>query len=66
MTGFTRGFKLHTPDGDVFDGAAFPSDRHFVTDHPESGLASAATSMEHLLEMFPPGTRVEWPAEETR
>lgn len=64
MSGFTRGFKLHTPDGDVFDAAEFPSGRWYVVDHPERGLATAATSLAHLLERFPPGTRIERPEED--
>ena len=56
---FTRGFRLHTPDGDVYDGARFPSGRFYELDHPERGLATAATSVEALLERTP-GARIEW------
>lgn len=62
MTAFTRGFKLHH-NGQVLDGAAFPSDRVFVLDDPEYGLASAATSLDELLKGYH-GARVEWADEQ--
>lgn len=63
MSEFARGLKLHTPDGDVFDVAEFPSGRTWAVDHPERGLSTVAVSLNALLEEFPPGTRVEWPEE---
>lgn len=59
---FTRGFRLHH-NGQVLDGAEFPSGRTFVIDDPEYGLASAATSMEELLKGYH-GARVEWPGDQ--
>jgi len=59
---FTRGFRLHH-NGQVLDGAEFPSGRAFVIDDPEHGLASAATSVQHLLEGYH-GARVEWPGDQ--
>jgi lipopolysaccharide biosynthesis regulator YciM len=59
MTGFTRGFKLHLRDGQVLDGAAFPSGRAVIVDDPEYGLASAATSVEELLKGYH-RARIEW------
>lgn len=63
MSGFARGLKLHTPDGDTFDVAEFPSGRTWAVDHPEHGLTTVAVSLEALLNGFPPGTRVERPEE---
>lgn len=57
---FARRFRLHTPNGDTYDGVAFPSGRH-LTDHPQRGLAFVAVSMEALLEEYPEGTRIERP-----
>ncbi|MEU8907010.1 hypothetical protein [Streptomyces mirabilis] len=59
---FTRGFRLHLPGGAHLDGAEFPSGRVYVLDDPEYGLATAATSMEHLLEGYH-SARVEWPGD---
>ncbi|MFF9624298.1 hypothetical protein [Streptomyces griseosporeus] len=59
MPDFTRGFRLRTPDGDVYDGARFPSGRYYVLDHPERGLATAATSLAALLEPIPDAS-LEW------
>ncbi|MGX1223174.1 hypothetical protein [Streptomyces ambofaciens] len=59
MTAFTRGFRLHLADGQVLDGAAFPSGRTIVVDDPEYGLATAAASLEVLLLGYH-GARVEW------
>ncbi|MHC3474657.1 hypothetical protein ACYF6T_39010 [Streptomyces sp. 7R007] len=59
---FTRGFKLHH-NGQVLDGAEFPSGRTFVIDDPEYGLASVATSLEELLKGYH-GARVEWPGDQ--
>ncbi|MFE6362937.1 hypothetical protein ACFVP3_23425 [Streptomyces sp. NPDC057806] len=56
---FTRGFRLHH-NGQVLDGAKFPSGRTFVIDDPEYGLATVATSLEELLKGYH-GGRVEWP-----
>lgn len=58
MPEFTRGFRLHH-NGQVLDGAQFPSGRVFVVDDPEYGLASAAVSMEELLKGYH-RARVEW------
>ncbi|MFJ8153910.1 hypothetical protein [Streptomyces sp. NPDC094468] len=55
---FTRGFRLHLPDGRHLDGAEFPSLR-VVSDDPEYGLATAAISLEELLKAYD-GARVEW------
>lgn len=55
---FTRGFRLHH-NRRIYDGAEFPSGRVYVIDDPEYGLATAATSMEHLLSGYH-GARVEW------
>ncbi|MBQ1118334.1 hypothetical protein [Streptomyces sp. C3-3] len=63
MSKFASGLKLHTPDGDVFDVAEFPSGRTWAVDHPEAGLTTVAVSLDALLEEFPPGTRVERPGE---
>lgn len=63
MSEFTRGLKLRTPEGDVFDVAEFPSGRTWAVDHPERGLTTVAVSLDALLERFPPGTRVERPEE---
>ncbi|MFI7014408.1 hypothetical protein [Streptomyces sp. NPDC050164] len=63
MTGFTRGFKLHLRDGQVLDGAAFPSGRAVVIDDPEYGLATVATSVDELLKGYH-RARIEW-AEDT-
>ena len=59
---FTRGFRLHH-NGQILDGAEFPSGRVFVIDDPEYGLASAATSMDDLLRGYH-GARVEWPGDQ--
>ncbi|MFI6249006.1 hypothetical protein [Streptomyces sp. NPDC051016] len=59
---FTRGFRLHH-DGGYLDGAEFPSGRVYVLDDPEIGLATAATSLEHLLAGYH-GARVEWPGDQ--
>ena len=56
---FTRGFRLHLPDGRHLDGAEFPSGRVFVLDDPEFGFATGATSLEDLLAGYH-GARVEW------
>ncbi len=56
---FTRGFRLHH-NGQVLDGAEFPSGRTFVIDDPEFGLATVATSLEELLKGYH-GARVERP-----
>jgi hypothetical protein len=63
QTSFTRGFRLHLPGGRYLDGAEFPSCRVYVLDDPEIGLATGATSMEHLLAGYP-GARVEWPGDQ--
>ncbi|MET9122965.1 hypothetical protein [Streptomyces sp. NPDC004528] len=62
MPSFTRGFRLHH-NGRYLDGAEFPSGRVYVLDDPEAGLATAATSLEHLLEGYH-GARVEWPGDQ--
>ena len=54
---FTRGFRLHH-NGQVLDGAEFPSGRTFVIDDPEYGLATVTSSMEHLLKGYH-GARIE-------
>lgn len=59
MPEFTRGFRLHH-NGQILDGAQFPSGRVFVVDDPEYGLASAAMSLEELLKGYH-RARVEWP-----
>lgn len=59
---FTRGFRLHH-NGNVLDGAEFPSGRVLVLDDPERGLASAALSLDDLLTGYH-GARVEWPGDE--
>lgn len=59
MTAFTRGFRLHLANGQVLDGAAFPSGRTIVVDDPEYGLATAAASLEVLLLGYH-RARVEW------
>ncbi|MFF0139721.1 hypothetical protein ACFYRN_25115 [Streptomyces sp. NPDC005227] len=59
---FTRGFRLHH-NGQVLDGAEFPSGRVLVLDDPERGLASAALSLADLLTGYN-GARVEWPGDE--
>ncbi|MET7776283.1 hypothetical protein ABZU94_10605 [Streptomyces mirabilis] len=59
---FTRGFRLHLPAGQHLDGAEFPSGRVYVVDDPEYGLATAATSMDHLVEGYH-GARIEWPGD---
>lgn len=61
---FTRGFRLHLRDGQVLDGAAFPSGRCLVMDDPEFGLATVAVSEEELLRGYP-DSRIEWPAKGT-
>lgn len=60
---FTRGFRLHLADGQVLDGAEFPSGRTFVIDDPEYGFATVTTSMERLLLGYH-GARVEWPGDQ--
>jgi hypothetical protein len=59
---FPRGFRLHHR-GRVLDGVEFPSARCIVVDDPHDGLASAATSLEHLLLNYI-GARIEWPVDE--
>jgi len=59
---FTRGFRLHLTDGRHLDGAEFPSCRVYVLDDPEYGLATGATSLDHLLKGYH-GARVEWPGD---
>lgn len=59
---FTRGFRLHLADGRYLDGAEFPSGRVYVVDDPEYGLATAGSSLEHLLTGYH-GARVEWPGD---
>lgn len=59
-TEFTRGFRLHLPDGTVVNGAAFPSSRIVVIDDLEFGLATSAGSIEELLAGGYHGARVEW------
>ncbi|WP_031039810.1 hypothetical protein [Streptomyces sp. NRRL F-5650] len=59
MTAFTRGFRLHVADGQVLDGAAFPSGRTIVVDDPEYGLATVTSSLEVLLQGYH-RARVEW------
>ncbi|MFJ1581586.1 hypothetical protein [Streptomyces sp. NPDC088182] len=63
LHGFTRGFRLHTADGKVLDGAQFPSSRAVVVDDQEWGLATAAVSVEELLKGLH-GARIEWPGEQ--
>lgn len=60
MAQFTRGFRLHLPDGRTLDGAQFPSGR-CVLDDPGLGLIKAAVSVEALLEGELSDARVEWP-----
>lgn len=60
---FTRGFRVHLPGGRYLDGAEFPSGRVYVLDDPEVGLATAATTLEHLLDGYH-GSRVEWPGDQ--
>lgn len=51
---FARPFNLHVTDRDgsyVLHGAQFPSGR-VITDHSEWGFATAAVSVEALLESF--------------
>lgn len=62
MPVFTRGFRLHH-NGQILDGAEFPSGRTFVIDDPEYGFATVTTSMEHLLKGYH-GARVEWPGDQ--
>jgi hypothetical protein len=62
QSAFTRGFRLHH-NGQVLDGAEFPSGRVFVIDDPEYGLATAAISLEELLKGYH-GARVEWPGDQ--
>ncbi|MFI7394048.1 hypothetical protein [Streptomyces tendae] len=59
MTAFTRGFRLHLANGQVLDGATFPSGRTIVVDDPEYGLATVTTSLEVLLQGYH-RARVEW------
>lgn len=63
MAEFTRGFRLHH-NGQVLDGAEFPSGRVYVIDDPEYGFATVATSLEHLLKGYH-GARVEWAGDAT-
>lgn len=58
MTAYTRGFRLHTPDGDTYDGAEFPFDL-IVTAHPDHGLATAYINRQALADSNP-GARIEW------
>jgi hypothetical protein len=60
VTQFARGFRLHLRDGQVLDGAEFPSGRVFVIDDPAYGLATIAASLEELLKGYH-GARIEWP-----
>lgn len=59
---FTRGFRIHLQEGRHLDGAEFPSGRVYVIDDPEYGLATAATSLEHIVNGYQ-GARVEWPGD---
>lgn len=59
---FTRGFKLHH-NGQILDGAEFPSGRAFVIDDPEYGFATGATSLEELLKGYH-GALAEWPGDQ--
>jgi hypothetical protein len=52
---FAEPFNLHItgPDGAyVLHGVEFPSGRCVILDDPEYGLATAATSIEALLERY--------------
>lgn len=64
MDEFARGFRVTYPDGEAFDGAQFPNG-FVVTCRRDQGLASAAVSLEHLLEGVE-GAHVEWADSETR
>ncbi|MFB6771112.1 hypothetical protein [Streptomyces sp. NPDC056337] len=59
MTAFTRGFRLHLADGQVLDGAAFPSGRAALVDDPEFGFVTGAVSVEELLLGYH-RARIEW------
>ncbi|MGW4950637.1 hypothetical protein [Streptomyces parvulus] len=59
MTAFTRGFRLHLADGQVLDGAEFPSGRAALVDDPEFGFVTGAVSVEELLLGYH-GARIEW------
>jgi hypothetical protein len=59
---FTRGFRLHH-NGQILDGAEFPSARTIVIDDSEYGFATVASSMEELLKGYH-GARVEWPGDQ--
>ncbi|MEV6580258.1 hypothetical protein AB0M92_19070 [Streptomyces sp. NPDC051582] len=58
MTAFARAFRLHTPDGERYDGSVYPSGRCLI-DHRERGLATAWISLQALKDDNP-GALIEW------
>lgn len=58
---FARPFNL-LRHGRVYHGTVFPSGRAVVVDDPEAGLATAAVSLEHLMEGYGAGNQLTWPA----
>lgn len=65
MANFTRGFRLHLPDGRTLDGAEFPSGR-CVVENLEHDIWLAALSVDVLTEESFPGARIEWAADSSR
>lgn len=63
MTEFPRGFRVHLPYGQAYDGAEFPDGSVLVLEDPEYGLVVAAPSVDELLRGYG-GGRIERPSEE--
>lgn len=54
---FARAFRVHTTDGETYDGAQFPSGRCITED--DLGFAVVAITLDALLEHYP-DAHVEW------
>jgi hypothetical protein len=61
---WARPFRVDLPDGTSLDGAELPSGR-VITDDREIGFCTAATTIDHLLEVLPSGTLIVRPEEPT-
>ncbi|WP_042170150.1 hypothetical protein [Streptomyces sp. NBRC 110035] len=60
MNAFARPFHLHLRDGQVLDGAVFPSGHAIIIDDPQVGFGSTAPTLDQLLLCYH-RARIEWP-----